>query len=178
MTNDNPKAMNEKLITLLVAVIALAAGTVMQSCDSNDDPDPDIIWDISPIMFYIHVEDAEGNDLLADDSLAEAVTLTHDGVTTDAEIVDSRYYMPHWEGARIIVNKDGRRLISVGQFDGAGDYSDEFVLTIDGTDYHFSFSTKDTYKKKDVKFTRHYYLDGKKIPPFDNSCLVGYTIVR
>lgn len=178
MTNDNPKAMNEKLITLLVAVIALAAGTVMQSCDSNDDPDPDIIWDIYPINFNLSVQNEAGDDLLADSAFVETISLTHNGKTTSVTRSESRAYWPHWGGAQLHRDKEGTNHIVVGEFDGAGDYSDEFVLTIDGTDYHFSFSTKDTYKKKDVKFTRHYYLDGKKIPPFDNSCLVGYTIVR
>jgi len=170
--------MNEKLITLLIAFAVLAAGTMMQSCGDNDEPEPGMIFDVYPIVFTIAVENAAGDDLLADSAFVENLALIYKGKTTPVTAAGSRAYMPHWSGARLVSGSDGRHTIVVGEFDGDGSYSDEFVLRVDSRDYRFSFSTKAKYKKDDIKFTRHYYLDGEAIPPYDNHCIVSHTIVR
>lgn len=160
-------------LTAMLAVIISAIS--MQSCDNSD---PDVIWDIAPICFHIYVENAAGDNLLSDNAFVANSTLTYDDKTTPVEeSVEGRAYMPNWRGAVLTTDRDGRRCIEVGQFDGAGDYSDEFVLTLGGKSYTFSFSTEDKYKGDDVKFKRHYYLDGRKIPPYDNSGSVSHTIV-
>ena len=48
----------------IVAAIALLGG-VMTACSSSDEPDNSlVVWDATPVQFYIQIENEAGVDLL------------------------------------------------------------------------------------------------------------------
>lgn len=124
--------------TLLVTLFALS----ITSCQ-NDDNGSDSIWDVYPLNFYIYVSDASGNNLLSEDYtgniLDQDIKIIFDRMEfplgVDMNDVYTRYYMPYMYGLQL----SSERLV-FGEFDGAMDHKDTFVISWgDGTYDDVSF---------------------------------------
>lgn len=111
--------------SLTVAAIMLLAGGCM-------------IMDWAPVILRIYVENQAGEDLLDPDSeinLLEGVTMTYRGETYGlVPEPETKYYLPHFDGLELMLDKEGRYYLYFGELDGAEEYSEDFTIVWgDGT---------------------------------------------
>ncbi|MCH5241975.1 MAG: hypothetical protein J1F67_06080 [Muribaculaceae bacterium] len=149
------------------------------SCNDNDD----VIWDYSPVIFEVLVENSQDENLL-DENTAGNILGTEMYVIFENEKFDvtygwpddpyfpypysSRAYMPSWWGAFIApyfydysdLHTRGNRLY-IGEFFGDSYGETKFELYLDGHRYEISYTNK---IPKPGKVDRHFFLDGKEIP--------------
>ena len=104
------------------------------SCDPANNGGDDLIWDFAPIVLYISVQDAQGNDLLnplTKGSIAnQGIKAIYKGETyeKDAPLNErTRAYMAYFTGLQTEVSKDGKYYLTFGEFNG-----DHTLLNSDG----------------------------------------------
>ena len=144
------------------------------SCDPANNGEDDLIWDFSPIVLYISVQDAQGNDLLnplTKGSIAnQGIKAIYKGETyeKDAPLNErTRAYMAYFTGLQTGVSKDGKYYLTFGEFNGDHTFDNEKV-EIDWNDGKepsvITFSSKLTWKsKKEPVFDRKFCLNGQEI---------------
>ena len=95
------------------------------SCDPANNGGDDLIWDFAPIVLYISVQDAQGNDLLnplTKGSIAnQGIKAIYKGETyeKDAPLNErTRAYMAYFTGLQTEVSKDGKYYLTFGEFNG------------------------------------------------------------
>lgn len=154
------------------------------SCDpANNDNEDDLIWDFAPIVLYISVQDAQGNDLLnplTKGSIAnQGIKAIYKGQTyeKDVPVERTRAYMAYFAGLQTEINKDGKYYLTFGEFNGDRTFDNEKV-EIDWNDGKeksvITFSSKLTWKsKKEPVFNRKFCLDGEEI-----SLKEGFVITK
>ena len=88
------------------------------SCDPANNGGDDLIWDFAPIVLYISVQDAQGNDLL--NPLTKG-SIANQGIKSDVPKGETsekdaplnertRAYMAYFTGLQTGVSKDGKIL--------------------------------------------------------------------
>lgn len=144
------------------------------SCDPANNGGDDLIWDFAPIVLYISVQDAQGNDLLnplTKGSIAnQGIKAIYKGETyeKDAPLNErTRAYMAYFTGLQTEVSKDGKYYLTFGEFNGDHTFDNEKV-EIDWNDGKepsvITFSSKLTWKsKKEPVFDRKFCLNGQEI---------------
>lgn len=144
------------------------------SCDPANNGGDDLIWDFAPIVLYISVQDAQGNDLLnplTKGSIAnQGIKAIYKGETyeKDAPLNErTRAYMAYFTGLQTGVSKDGKYYLTFGEFNGDHTFDNEKV-EIDWNDGKepsvITFSSKLTWKsKKEPVFDRKFCLNGQEI---------------
>lgn len=144
------------------------------SCDPANNEGDDIIWDFAPIVLYISVQDAQGNDLLnplTKGSIAnQGIKAIYKGETyeKDAPLKErTRAYMAYFSGLQTEINRDGKYYLTFGEFNGDHTFDNEKV-EIDWNDGKeksvITFSSKLTWKsKKEPVFNRKFCLNGEEI---------------
>lgn len=141
------------------------------ACDDIDTEGDDLIWDFYPIVLYISVQDADGNDLLNPDT---PNNIAHQGIKAiyketiyekDAPVSQTRAYLARLRGLQTIKSKEGVYFLTFGEFAGENTFDNEQV-TIDwndGTKDVLTFSSKLSWKsKKEPVFDRKFCLNGKE----------------
>lgn len=146
------------------------------SCDPANNEEDDLIWDFAPIVLYISVQDAQGNDLLnplTKGSIAyQGIKAIYKGETyeKDAPLNErTRAYMAHFTGLQTWIDKDGKYYLTFGEFNGDHTFDNEKV-EIDWNDGKersvITFSSKLTWKSKNEPvFDRKFCLNGQEIDP-------------
>lgn len=153
------------LLLLFLSVLCLTA------CNDNDEEDDFMIWDFTPIVLFISVQDAAGNDLLNPDtegSIAnQGIKAIYKGEVyeKDNKTGQTKAYFAHFEGLQTVINNKGIYYLTFGEFNGDDTFVDEQV-SIDWNDNTIdtlSFSSKLTWKSnKEPVFDRLFLLNGKK----------------
>lgn len=141
------------------------------ACDETDTEGYDMIWDFAPIVLYISVQDADGNDLLNPETPGN---IANQGIKAiykdniyekDAPINPTRAYLARFMGLQTIKSEEGVYFLTFGEFQGEKTFENEQV-TIDwndGTKDILTFSSKLSWKsKKEPVFDRKFYLNGKE----------------
>ena len=102
------------------------------SCDPANNGGDDLIWDFAPIVLYISVQDAQGNDLLnplTKGSIAnQGIKAIYKGETyeKDAPLNErTRAYMAYFTGLQTEVSKDGKYYLTFGEFNGDHTFDNE-----------------------------------------------------
>lgn len=154
------------------------------SCDPANNEGDDLIWDFSPIVLYISVQDTQGNDLLnplTKGSIAnQGIKAIYKGETyeKDAPLKErTRAYMAYFAGLQTEINRDGKYYLTFGEFNGDQTFDNEKV-EIDWNDGKeksvITFSSKLTWKsKKEPIFNRKFCLNGEEI-----SLKEGFVITK
>lgn len=155
--------------SLFVSLACLVGFTACNN--SNDEGDDDmILWDFAPIVLYIEVQDAQGNDLLNPETpgciAQQGIKAIYNGKTyeKDIPVVQTRDYLARLYGLQTIKSKAGKYVLTFGEFNGDDTFDNEQV-TIDwndGTQDVITFSSKLTWKsEKEPAINRKFYLNGK-----------------
>jgi len=154
--------------TLLLCLSVLC----LTACNSNNEDENDhLIWDFTPIILGISVQDAAGNDLLNPDTEG---SIAYQGIKAiykgevyekDDDTVETRAYSAHFKGLQTIVNNKGIYYLTFGEFNGDDTFVDELV-SIDWNDNTIdtlSFSSKLSWKsQKEPVIDREFFLNGEK----------------
>lgn len=157
---------------LLVFFLSSLLCTVgFTACDEIDTGGDDMIWDFYPIVLYISVQDADGNDLLNPDTQG---SIANQGIKAiyketiyekDAPVSQTRAYLAHFRGLQTIKSNEGVYFLTFGEFQGEKTFDNEQV-TIDwndGTKDVLTFSSKLSWKsKKEPVFDRKFCLNGNE----------------
>jgi hypothetical protein len=117
-------------------LLSLCCFTSCNDDENLDGPAPDVIWDIAPLGISIEVTDAEGNDLLnpdAENSIAnQGIKMIYRDKTYEKDSlvceVLSRAYLARFYGLQTYQTKDGRYLLTIGEFFGDRDYDNENII--------------------------------------------------
>lgn len=162
------------LTSLLIPLFCLGALT---GCDPSDGNDDDMIWDIAPIVLYISVQDAAGNDLLNPETPGnianQGIKAIYKDKTYEKDILvaQTKAYLAILYGLQTIKDKSGRYYLAFGEFDGAKTFEDESV-TIDWNDGStdvITFSSKLTWVAKKPVTNRKFCLNGVENPETNRS---------
>ena len=159
---------------MMLAVCLFAA------CDSENSDD--VIWDITPISFFIFITDSEGHDLLDStfqNNLIKEITVSYQGktypVVTEHEYYErlygkaqTRFYMPNFYG--LVLRKyweDHKNYELVfGEFDGMENI-DKREITLNLPDDHQAvLSYKNSFEWKsngEPNKNTVFYLDGQEL---------------
>lgn len=136
-----------------------------------------MIWDIAPIVLYISVQDAAGNDLLNPETPGN---IANQGIKAiykdktyekDIPVAQTKAYLAILYGLQTIKDKSGRYYLAFGEFDGAKTFEDESV-TIDWNDGStdvITFSSKLTWVAKKPVTNRKFCLNGVDNPETNRS---------
>lgn len=164
------------LSLLFISLLCLAGFT---ACDNSDD----MIWDFTPIVLYISVQDTQGNDLLNPEipgNIAkQGIKAIYKEKTyiKDAPIPQTKAYMAILTGLQTKKNKEGKYFLAFGEFNGDQTFENEKVVINwnDGTQDVITFSSKLTWKSRNKPvFNRKFSLNGK-----DNGLDTGgFTIIK
>lgn len=142
----------------------------LTSCNNSNENDK--IWDFTPIVLYISVQDAEGNDLLNPDTPGniadEKIVAQYGGKTYEKDIPvnQTRAYLAHFNGLQTYKNKNGKYFLTFGEFQGEKTYNNEQVIIKwnDNTESIIAFSSKLTWDSEDEPvFNRKFSLNGEQI---------------
>lgn len=149
----------------------LLSAICFTACDELDTEGDDMIWDFAPIVLYISVQDADGNDLLNPETPGN---IANQGIKAiykdniyekDAPINSTKAYLARFMGLQTIKSKEGVYFLTFGEFQGEKTFENEQV-TIDwndGTKDILTFSSKLSWKsKKEPVFDRKFCLNGKE----------------
>ena len=145
--------MKKLLQSFLLA--ALSVGLTC-SCSSND---PDVIWDISPLVISVKVVSPDGYSVLNAANTSQ-ITATYNG-NTYACRRRTRYYMPTFYG--LVYSND---YLLFGELDGAVDYTNA-QITINWGDGSpedvITFNHKVEWKNGEPRFKQSFFLNGKQV---------------
>ena len=135
-----------KRLILKFGMFMLLAGMLVACGDQENpvEPRPRISWDATPIVFYIHIKNSDGIDLLDStkhDTFLQKFSVKYGGrkymIATQMKQAGSRYYMPIFYGLQLggywnheTLAPTGSWYLVFGEFDGAEteDYSIVFQL--------------------------------------------------
>lgn len=141
------------------------------ACNGEDVEDM-AIWDFTPIVLQISVQDTQGNDLLnpeTEGSIADQgvkVIYKEETYEKDSVVSQTKAYLAHFEGLQTIKSDEGKYYLTFGEFNGDDTFDNEQVIVDwnDGTKDTISFSSKLTWRSKnepDIK--RKFLLNGKEV---------------
>lgn len=161
-------------------IIMMLAVCLFAACDSENSDD--VIWDITPISFFIFITDSEGHDLLDStfqNNLIKEITVSYQGktypVVTEYEYYErlygkaqTRFYMPNFYGL-VLRNywEDHKNYELVfGEFDGMENI-DKREITLNLPDDHQAvLSYKNSFEWKsngEPNKNTVFYLDGQEL---------------
>ena len=153
----------KRILIFLFTVLTLS------SCsDLRTESRSDIIYDITPIVLHIYVNDADGRNLLdgREGSLdTKNISATYEGETYSVEL-QTKYYMPSFRGLVLKKDSAGNNKLVFGELDGAKnlDYVDLVISWGNGTSD--TITIFNDYKVKSngkLDITRRFYVNGKKM---------------
>lgn len=174
-----------KLICSIPLVLLLVFAS---SC--NNKAKEDIIIDFFPIDIVIYVDDAHGEDALANGTIdTNKITIKSNGfdfgvydVEAFQKVMFDVYHSPNsivlpkpatlrstgpvqFYGAGVLVDKDGRHFIIIGNYNGEKDYDKEpiFVTWPDGSTDKIEFSRSINEKNGSLKVFDAIFLNGEKV---------------
>lgn len=150
-------------------MMLFAVFSLFTACDNNEDPVLPPIYDVSPVEFYIYVQDEDGHDLLNSATKGNILEQGIKAVYDNKEFklnelpLRTRYYMPTFYGLRTVEDKDGRYSLFFGEFDGAQDwdYTSFSVDWGDGTTDHFGFENTNDSKNSGINIERSFFLNNE-----------------
>lgn len=128
--------MKTRCLLVGAMLLSLCCFTSCNDDENLDGPAPGVIWDIAPFGISIEVTDAEGNDLLnpdAENSIAnQGIKMIYRDKTYEKDSlvceVLSRAYLARFYGLQTYQTKDGRYLLTIGEFFGDRDYDNENII--------------------------------------------------
>lgn len=132
----------KKITIHLGFILILSFVFGLMSCSDGDGPDPNVEWDISPLIITINVSDMHGKDLLNPDSANyignKGIKAIYQGKTysVNSNLPNqnhTRFYLAYFKGLYINKSSNGKYALCFGEFQGDEDreYSD---LVIDWND--------------------------------------------
>lgn len=190
-----------KKILSLATMFAILLSMACENIEKNDDY---VLIDWSPIMMYIYVSDADGNNLLdpTSDKCYDStnIILSYNGKQYSVENVLREDYEPQatpfdykadFDNPYIRRNLNGVAFMEVGEW-AANIKHDMCSVDItwgDGTTDTFAFSSDYTYNKKyrndssrnyGYTFTRKAYLNGRELSndEYDGGISIVYKLVK
>lgn len=130
------RVMKTRCLLVGAMLLSLCCFTSCNDDENLDGPAPGVIWDIAPFGISIEVTDAEGNDLLnpdAENSIAnQGIKMIYRDKTYEKDSlvceVLSRAYLARFYGLQTYRTKDGRYLLTIGEFFGDRDYDNENII--------------------------------------------------
>lgn len=171
----------------MIGFVACDTDNITLSGEEDDDKEW-LIWDFSPIVLGVLVQDAQGVDLLNPDSegsIAEqGIKAIYKGEVYEKDSVLSRTkaYMPYFAGLQVIKGyTNGRYYLTFGEFDGTHTFDKEEVVIDwnDGTKDTIHFSSKLTWKsKKEPVINRAFYLNGEELDSDECGCGGIFVVVK
>lgn len=162
------KAFNLGFILILFSVLGFV------SCSESDGPDPNVEWDINPLVIKVNVSDKSGKDLLNPDSANyignKGIKAIYQGktYTVNSNLPNqnhTRYYMAFFKGLYIEKTYSGKYALCFGEFQGDEDreYSDLIVDWNDGTQKDtIRFKHSFGWKKHNPQQNTTVYYNGNK----------------
>ena len=144
----------------------------LSGCDKDQNGND---WDISPVTFFIHVVDAEGNDLLnpqtkngLDANKIKAVYKEKEyECNQDASQPPTKAYMPYFYGLKSFQsNQSGLYFLFFGELEGDKSYTNEVIKIVweDGSSDKISFNRDCKWGKNgDPKITQEWFLNDTKV---------------
>lgn len=145
--------MKKKVYSFLLAALT---AVLASSCSSND---PDLIWDIVPLVISVKVVSPDGYSVLNAVNTPQ-ITATYKGKTYACRR-RTRLCLPHFFG--LVYSND---YLLFGELDGTGSYTDE-QLAINWGDGSpedvITFSHQVEWKKDKPHFKQSFYLNGKRV---------------
>lgn len=152
------------IYTLFAVVVSLSSA----SC-TDDEDNPYIDADITPIGFELYVNDANGTSMLDTTAYADFIkntSVTYAGkefhVVKLEDLTNSRLYLPVFYGLILVSGSEGSPFLFFGEFDGAY-VTDNESFTInwgDGTSDDISYSNYININGKLIDVKRRYYVNG------------------
>ena len=151
-----------------ILIFLLTVLTLLSCSDLRTESRSDIIYDITPIVLHIYVNDADGRNLLdgREGSLdTKNISATYEGETYSVEL-QTKYYMPSFRGLVLKKDSAGNNKLVFGELDGAKnlDYVDLVISWGNGTSD--TITIFNDYKVKSngkLDITRRFYVNGKKM---------------
>lgn len=168
----------KNLIGLFLLLLGMNCFT---SCENTSDDL--MIWDFTPIVLRVSVDDIQGNDLLNPDVEG---SIANQGIKAiyketvyekDSAVIATKAYMAFFEGLQTYENKDGKYYLTFGEFNGETTFDKEQLIIDwnDGTQDTITFSSKLRWKaKNDPVFDREFLLNGKDV----GSKYGAFTIIK
>ena len=169
--------MKKKSLFVLFCVVSLVGMTV-SSCGSNDEPDNSlVIWDATPVKFYILIENEAGVDLL-DSTKHETfmkdffVKMGDETYSIEpASTAGTRYYHPTFNGLVLqeyYSNKTftypGDWCLIFGEFDGAKSGSTTISLYVGNAMVNLSCTNEVSSNSKGIPdISRKYYVNSQQV---------------
>lgn len=163
-------------------IASLLFASLVSGCSSKEDEEPEIIWDIYPVIVYANVVDDRGKDLLDPETegniVGQELTVEYDGEIYDTlwntpwwgyEEKQTRYYMAEFHGIlHHPVNRmeaagpDNPYVLEIGEL--PGDESFDVTLPVRYGDKVFSIRVVHEFKWIDdnPSISTEIFLDGKK----------------
>ena len=145
-----------KKTIVMFGMCLLMAGMIV-GCDEKENPvnpHPGVIWDATPIEFYIHIKNGDGVDLL--DSTKRETFLQNFSVkygdrkfriVSAVKHANTRYYAPIFSGLQLneywnyeTLTPTGKWYLVFGEFDGAETEDYPIVLQVGDKSYDLSCS--------------------------------------
>lgn len=162
------------LLLLLTLVASLLSFT---SCEEDDD----MIYDYMPVEVMVHIQDAEGNNLLsptvAGNLRGKKIVALYEGEEYELNwdsAEPSRYYLPFFKGLTFftVYTESGepdinKSYLTFGEFDGAQNQDVAITLSIEGYSRSWEIAVSHRLSKKSQKVTNSATLDGKKVSYYD-----------
>mgnify|MGYP004560171391 FL=1 len=151
-----------------ILIFLLTVLTLISCSDLRTESRSDIIYDITPIVLHIYVNDADGRNLLdgREGSLdTKNISAAYEGETYSVEL-QTKYYMPSFRGLVLKKDSAGNNKLVFGELDGAKnlDYVDLVISWGNGTSD--TITIFNDYKVKSngkLDITRRFYVNGKKM---------------
>lgn len=151
-----------------ILIFLLTVLTLISCSDLRTEYRSDMIYDITPIVLHIYVNDADGRNLLdgREGSLdTKNISATYEGETYSVEL-QTKYYMPSFRGLILKKDSNGNNELVFGELDGAKnlDYVDLVISWGNGTSD--TITIFNDYKVKSngkLDITRRFYVNGNKM---------------
>lgn len=174
-----PKAV--KPAFLLAAILSLS---ILTACSNDDGPEDDVIYDFNPVGLFIHIQDADGNNLLDPATkgnwFGQEFEADYDGKIYPAKwdlpwwlYPETRMYLPRFYGLTIMADygfddddnlkfdmKDA--FLYFGEFQGDKDHDISIDFQVPGSNhvYNIRMIHKFWWKKHEPQYDTKYYIDG------------------
>ncbi len=171
----------KNLLLSLLTVMAVSMGMMSCSHTSDEEDDPDWIFDYSPIEFFFQLVDDAGNNLIDMDGplYGQDFSVLYNGeeYKVNWESTKTRYYMPIFYGLEYkIYENDWGAILYFGEFDGAGS-EENFTLVLPNGEKH----NVHIYRRAEVKKNKSYIyqtitLDGVEQKEYTNG--IPYILLR
>ncbi len=148
----------KSILKTAISVVLLMA---FVACDSFEGK----IWDISPVVLRVYVQNGKGENLLEQNWLdGKKVTATFKGETYELQPARTKYYMPYFYGF-VLENWGNGQFLYFGELNGAEDINEDLIISWgDGTSE--TIKIYNDYKTKSngtPKINRYLVVNGKKV---------------